>query len=386
MNRSGRLRRPALLFVALLALGTVAPMAEIGPVGAATVVPVPSTIDRTGASDVTGPLNAFFAGLAPGTTVMFPSRGRYRVEGVLFLLDRHDLTIEGNGSTVFALTDGSGGAPPRAGYRSAWPRRREHWHIRKSTNVTLRDLTVQGANPNAGATPAAYVPALEGQAGVAISRSSNIVLDSMRIQDTYGDFVWITGASSNVTIRRGTFLRSGRQGIAIVNAHDVVVEDNDIRDVARSVFDLEPIGRARAEHVRLQANRVGSYTNFLLAAVGGGPGVNDVWLQGNRVDGGNGVSVAAGFTRQLRRGVHILDNVGTGTARPPSGAAQPGLIQLTNLDGVEIQRNTQAVGGVPAISLDRVCNLMVADNSFPGASTALQVLAPCPLAGGTPST
>jgi hypothetical protein len=381
-----RLRRPVVLVVVLIALGLVTPIGETAPTGAATVVPVPGTIDSTGTADVTGPLNAFFAGLAPGSTVMFPPGSRYRVEGVLLLLDRHDLTIEGNGSTVFARTDGSGVAPPRAGYRAYWPRRREHWHIRDSTDVTLRNFTVQGANPRAGATPEAYVPALEGQAGVAISRSNNVVLDSMRIQDTYGDFVWITGASSNVTIRRGTFLRSGRQGIAIVNARDVLVEDNNIRDVARSVFDLEPVGRARAEHVHLQANRVGNYTNFLLGAVGGGPGVNDVWLQGNRVSGGNGVSVAAGFTKQLRRGLHILWNIGTGSARPPSGAAQPGLIQLTNLDGVEIHGNTQAVGGVPAISLDRVCNLTVANNSFPGASTVLQVLAPCPSTAATPTS
>jgi len=363
------------LLVVLIGSGMVAPISE-APAGAATVVPVPATIDRSGASDVTDPLNTFFAGLAPGSTVVFPPASRYRVEGVLMLFGRHDLTIEGNGSTVFAMTDGSGVAPPRGGYRAYWPRRREHWHIRDSTNVTLRNLTVQGANPNGGATPEAYVPALEGQAGIAISRSDNVVLDSMRIQDTYGDFVWVTGAATNVTIRHGTFLRSGRQGIAIVNAQDVLVEDNDIRDVARSVFDLEPAGRARAERVRLQSNRVGNYTNFLLGAVGGGPGVNDVWLVGNRVNGGNGVSVAAGFTKKPRRDLHILWNIGTGTARPPSGATQPGLIQLTNLDGVEIHGNTQGVGGVPAISLDRVCNLTVANNSFRGASTPLLVLAP----------
>lgn len=381
-----RLRSPFAILVVLIALGMVTQIGETAPTGAATVVPVPGTIDRTGTSDVTDPLNVFFAGLAPGSTVMFPPGGRYRVEGVLMLLHHHDLTIEGNRSTVFALTDGAGRAPPRAGYRAYWPRRREQWHIRDSTDVTLRNLTVQGANPNAGARPEAYVPALEGQAGVAISRSNNVVLDSMRIQATYGDFVWITGASSNVTIRGGNFQRSGRQGIAIVNAHDVVIEDNDIRDVARSVFDLEPIGRARAEHVLLRANRVGSYRNFLLAAVGGGPGVNDVWLQRNWVYGGNGVSVAAGFTKQLRRGLHILDNVGTGTARPPSGTAQPGLIQLTNLEGVEIVGNTQVVGGVPAISVDRVCNLAVANNAFPGASTALQELAPCPSTAATPTS
>ncbi len=388
--RATTLRFPTLLVAVLIGLGVATPIGQIAPTGAATLVPVPDTIDDTGGTDVTAPLNAFFADLAPGSTVVFPAAGRYRVEGVLFLFDQDDLTIEGNGSTVFALTDGSGVTPPKAGYRQYWPRRREHWHIRRSNNVTLRNLTVQGANPDAGAIPEAYVPELEGQAGISISRSSNVVLDSMRIQDTYGDFVWITGGSTNVTIQHSTFARSGRQGIALVNGQGLLVEDNDIRDVARSVFDLEPAGRALAQQVRLRNNRVGDYRNFLLSAGGGGPGVNDVWLEGNRINDGNGLSVAAGFWARQRRGLHILDNVGTAGTRAPSRTAHNGLIhrgmiQLTNLDGVEIVGNRQAVGDAPAISLEGVCNLTVEDNAFPGASMEQEELAPCPSDAPDPS-
>ena len=158
------------------------------------------------------------------------------------------------------------------------------------------------------------------------------MLESVRISDTYGDAVYIVGGSTDVTIRGSTFERIGRQGVAVVNGRQVVVEDNEIRGVSRSVFDLEPGGRSVAQDIRLRDNRVGDYGNFLLAAGGGGPGVNDVWLEGNRVDGGNGVSVYAGVEGRRRAGYRILDNTGTGDGAAAGGhraaradpAAQPG--------------------------------------------------------------
>jgi hypothetical protein len=346
---------------------------------------VPAGIDASGNRDVTGELNAFFAGLGPGVTVTFRADARYRVEGVVLLVNARDLTIEGNGATLFARTDGAGAPPPRRGFRRAWPRRREHVHIRGGRGVRLRDLTIEGANPEAGARRAAYVPSLEGQAGIAIARSDGVLLDGVRVSDTYGDFVWVTGGATGVTIRNSVLARSGRQGIAVVNGSHVLVEGNEIRDVARSVVDLEPLGRARVDDVRVIDNAIGDYVNFLLAAGGAGPGVTDVLLEGNRVAGGNGLAIAAGHPIQARRGLRIVGNTGSGRVRPPVGAARAGLIQLTNLDGVEVRDNEQPVAGGPALSLDRVCNLTEAGNRFPGASPVTEVVAPCGAAAPSPA-
>lgn len=371
------LRRSPFVTALLSATIWLAVTSDAGPAHGAVVVPVPATIDATGDRDVTNPLNAFLATLNPGTTVRFGRDARYRIEGVLLLHKKRDVTIDGNGATFFATTDGSGAKPPGAGFRYHWPRRREQWDIRNGVGITLRDFTIQGANPKAGATPEAYVTALEGQAGIGISRTSGIVVDSVRITDTYGDFIWITGATTNVVIRNSSFARSGRQGVAIVNGSKIVVEDNEIRGVARSVFDLEPLGKARVQDVRLRRNQIGDYRNFLLAAAGAGPGVNDIWLEANRVNGGNGVSVAAGHLRQPRRGYHIVDNLGSGAVGPPPGTGRPGLIQLMNLDQVEVRGNVQQLAGGPVMSLDRVCNLTVTGNWFWNASQEQVVLAPC---------
>ncbi len=363
-----------IVLVSLVPLGPVTSAVALD--GQATLA-VPDTIDSTGNTDVTDLLNAFMARLGPGVTVTFPAGARYRVDGTLLLRNRKEVTIEGNGAVFFAPTDGSDVAPPRRGARADWPRLRAQWRIRGGGGITMRNVTVRGANPNGGATPAAYVPALEGQAGIVVQRATRVVLDAVHISDTYGDAVYITGGATDVTIRRSTLERTGRQGVAVVNGQRIVVEDSEIRDIARSVFDLEPGGRALASDVRFRNNTIGDYANFLLAAGGGGPGANDVWLEGNEVDGGNGVSVYAGVEGRRRAGYHVLDNTGKAAVRPPGGTGRPGLIQLLNLDGVEIRGNRQRVAGVPAISLDRVCGATVSDNEFPGASRDQLVVGPC---------
>ncbi len=350
---------------------------DAGPAHSAVIVPVPSTIDATGEQDVTNQLNGFLATLAPGETALFEPGARYRIEGVLLLFKKQDVTIDGNGATFFATTNGKNATPPRAGFRHHWPRRREQLHVRFGVNIVLRNFTIRGANPKGGAEPGAYVPALEGQAGIGISRTSGILIESVRVTDTYGDFIWITGRTHAVRIRNSSFARSGRQGIAVVSGTAIVIDDNDIRDVARSVFDLEPLGKNPAQDVRIRRNEVGEYRNFLLAAGGGGPGVNNILLEANRVTADNGISVYAGHVIQQRRDYRIFDNVGIGVATPSTGTGRSGLFQLINLDGVQIRGNVQQLGGGPLLSLERVCNLTVAYNFFWGYDPEQVELAPC---------
>jgi hypothetical protein len=41
-----------------------------------------------------------------GREISFRKGGRYRIEGTLFLRNRHNITIDGNGATVFATAPG----------------------------------------------------------------------------------------------------------------------------------------------------------------------------------------------------------------------------------------------------------------------------------------
>ena len=91
----------------------------------------------------------------------FPSGGRFRIDGVVFVTGRHDVTIDGNGLHVGRGRPTAPGRRSR-GYnlRGGWPRLRAHVDVEDSTGITIHDLTVQGPNPSG-----TFKAPLEGQAG-----------------------------------------------------------------------------------------------------------------------------------------------------------------------------------------------------------------------------
>jgi hypothetical protein len=369
---AGMSRRVARALLVAVMPALLIGVTTLRPAAAATTIRVPDSIDASGGTDVTASLNQFFASVPAGSTVELADHGRYRSEGVLRLTGMHDVTIEGNGSEIFAQTDGGGVAAP-VGYKGHWPRLREHVAVRDANGLTLRDLAIQGPNEQGK-----YVVALEGQAGVSVARSENVLLDHLAVSHTYGDGVGLSGASRAVTVRDSTFDTIGRQGIAIVKATDVVVEGNHLQKIARSVFDIEAAARSTVQAVHLRDNDVGDYGNFLLAEGGAGPSVSDIWLEHNRVSGGNGIAVFAGMDRWLRHGLHVLDNTSAVAGRQVPNTSRVGVMQIHQIDGVEISGNRQPVtSGTVAVGLVDVCNLTMHDNAFPGASADKQQTGRC---------
>jgi hypothetical protein len=352
------------------------------PASAATTVTPPSTIDTTGSTDVTAALEQFFASVPAGATVDLPNGARYRVDGVLRLQNLQHVTINGNGALLFAPDDGKGLTPPGPKFRLHWPRLREHVEIDGADTLVIRDLGVHGPNSRGG-----YVAALEGQAGFAVLTSSHVELDQVSVSNTYGDGVYVAGKSTDVTVRSSNFDKTGRQGVAIVSAANVLVELDHFRGVGRSVVDVEPSSpRSSVTGVHVQNNEIGEYHIFAFAAGGAGAGVNDLWFVGNHITGGSGISVFAGMTHWQRHGLHIIGNHSDVEGRVVGGTGRDGVMQLARIDGVEIRGNVQRVAGnVPVVTLDGVCNLVMSANDFQGASQQQRVTAPCGQVSAAPS-
>lgn len=371
-----RVRQFAATALGAVLLALLLPFGDPGA-GAETVVTVPVSIDATGGRDVTQELNALFASAPEGATVRFPAGGRFRIDGVVFVTGRHDVTIDGRGSTLLAPTDGTATTVPRYNFRARWPRMRQHVDIEDSTGVTIRDLTVQG--PNASGK---FKPLLEGQAGFAVVQSRDVTLDHVTARATYGDGVYIVGHSTGVRIQDCTLDHNGRQGVAVVDGVDITVQRCSIVSTGRSAVDLEP-ARGAARSIHVQDNDVRDATNFLLAAGGAGVNVGDVWLERNHVTGGRGVSVFAGQARFLRSGIHVIDNTGEGVSR----GYQRALLRFERFDGVEVKGNHQAVRkGVSPIMLLNSCNPDVSGNDFGEASAAPVVIGDCSAPGLAPVT
>lgn len=322
----------------------------------AATVQVPVTIDRTGTVDVTAELQTFIAGAPDGSTIEFPARARYRVDGSIRVEGRNRLVIDGNGSEFVAKTPAD--------------RNRRHWWFIGGSDLTVREVIVRGANPAAGTGEAAYRADREAQHGFDISGVAGVLLERVEAYDVWGDFVYIgTGAgrwSSQVVVRDSTFARNGRQGISITGGEDVLIERNRIAEIRRSAFDLEPNGPAwGVRRVRIVGNQIGATRLNFVAGHGAAAPFDDVVVERNVLIGA-AMSIDLEAPATSRRGairiVGNTSNVNFGSSAPP--------IKISGYDAVVVRDNRMPVDArrrLAGIRIRSSCGVDIGGNSFPGA-------------------
>jgi len=287
------------------------------------------------------------------------SGARYRVEGTLVVEERRDLTIDGNGSTLFATTTGT--------------LKRSHLRVVGGRDIVVHDLTIIGANPHAGLEDRAYQTALEGQHGIRLEGVTNIELTRLRVQDVYGDLVYVGRRESDgrfsdgVWIHDSTLARSGRQGIAVTAGRNIVIEGNHITDTRHATIDLEPnTPRWGAHNVHILDNEIGPGIQLFVAAAGDGP-VNEVVVARNELRGRRLTSIvepAPGGDR--RRAFYFVDNH---SDTPAPGSS----IQVTKVDGLVVTGNRQplTLSGYPFVELDDTCDERIEANEVGPRGTEL---------------
>jgi hypothetical protein len=375
--------RLATLGLTLSALAIVVGCGRSQPTQAFTGIPDPDTtffappasIDASGVTDVTAALNQFLASVPESSVVTLPAGARYRAEGVVRLAGKTDLTIEGNGALIFAETDGSDLTPPED-LRHLWPRARSHVEISGSRNIVIRNLMVRGANPDAGSEKGAYVSAFEGQHGFDVRAVDGLLLDRVTVTDTYGDLLYIAGlqgeVSRNIRVTNSHLERSGRQGIAITGGENVLVEDSYVGEVARTIIDLEPnTASGRAWNIVLRRNTFGPCRHLLLSAGGRGPGVGEVELSNNVLQGMQ-IKVAVGASDGARRGpFRIIGNVSDTRLGTPVAA-----MRFHRSDGVTVLNNVQPMvvaRSMTGVSAVESCDVVVQENDFLNAALQAEV-------------
>jgi hypothetical protein len=320
-------------------------------VGESTVVNVPAAIDASGRTDVTTALHEFLAHVPNGSTIAFGAGGRYRVEGTLRLTDRHDLTFEGNGATIFATTKGD--------------RSRAQWYFVRGQRIVFHNIVVRGANPHGGTADDAYQAKYEAQHGFWFAGTSDVLLDHVTVTDVYGDFVYIAKDldtrvwSARVTIRWSTFARNGRQGISVTAGRDVRIEHNSISDTRRAVVDLEPNTSSwGAERIVIADNYIGRGRLMFIAAHGAAGPVNDVQVLRNVLhDHLLNVEVVA--PEGARRSHWVVDG------NRSDKLANRRTVRLIRVDDVVVSNNRQDVRkATPGIELWGGCHYTVTGNQL----------------------
>jgi polygalacturonase len=215
--------------------------------------------------------------------------------------------------------------------------------IRDGSNIVIRNLTVRGANPNAGSAKGAYVADLEGQHGFDVRGTKGITLENVTVTDTYGDLLYLgpgaSGWGRDAVVRNSHFERSGRQGIAITGFEDVLVEDSYIGEVGRTIIDIEPFAESGgARRVTFRNNTFGPCRHLWVHSGGRGPNVEDILFEDNQLVG-MAIKVVVHTSDAspvgTRRGRHaFIRNISNMT----TGGPQPAF-RFLYVDGVEVVGN-----------------------------------------------
>ena len=237
-----------------------------------TIYKPPKTIRSDCSVAVDGKIMAWLATVPDGSTVQFGAGRCYGQDGTITLTGRNGLVIDGQGSEFRALTLGGS--------------HRANWQFIGGSNLALRNIAVRGSNPQG-----VYDHNVEWQHGYSIEGVQGMTLSNVQARETFGDGIYLwRGAASpacgddassarNVTISNAALERIGRQGVAVVDAEQVTLENSTIGPVAWANVDLETDdGCEIARHVTVTRNSFGSngWGVIVNGGFGADPQVGDV--------------------------------------------------------------------------------------------------------------
>ena len=337
------------------------------------VVKVPASIDATGSKDVSADLQTFVENVPNGSTILFPVGATYQVGSFVNVHGRKGLTFEGNGATLkltgVATWEGGG------------------IQFAKSARVTLRDLTIVGNHSFAGTRNALQDD--QGQHGIYVRSSRDVLIENVDISRVAGDCFNIRALkpaagesavwSNRVTIRDSRCTLTGRMGVVIHGAADVLIEDNVWDEIGFGVFGMEPNRSYEgAERVVIQDNEIGSYMltdrfrpKLVYACdaawIDGGPStIRDVLFTRNTVTGNlsprpgggsepTGLNVKICGDRGDRIDFKITDNVAAKAVEGPA-------MTFPKVKGVTVTGNKQKLSSGKLVDAPGATDVVVEGN------------------------
>lgn len=297
-----------------------APAPTPTPKPAPAGIAVPSTIDSTGATDVSAALISFVGSVPDGSTIVFKAGGVYRLNAALKFAHRHNLTFEGNGATLKA-----GGGTTEASSL--------FWlgsYLGGNTGIVIRNFTLIGNS----STPGVYQGGREGAHGVLVDDGSAIDVSNITVRGVWGDCFYVGGWADTVSFHDSTCESNGRNGVTITSGSNVTIQRVAFNKSGYTTFDIEPnVSTEGARTVRFLDNIAGTWTNSFVSAEGAaGSVVDGVTISRNTVTGASLLTAIQLSTR--RKNIVFTSNTGRVAAWGP-------VLRFAYIDGLTVTGNVQ---------------------------------------------
>lgn len=333
---------------------TTRPLPTLPPaVGVNGVFTVPSSIDSTGATEVSTALQEWVASIpaasaAKPMTIRFAKAGTYWSDYTLLLrkrsgnvtggivgnmwrslpsFDASNVTLDLNGSTIVQRTvqPWRWGSGEELDARKRWGN--PMIFTSGATNVRITNGFLVGS-----ATGGRYDPNREDWMGILIGGDNdddvaqNMKVDHLGIRNVWGDFIYLASQTSrgkllkDVTIEDNTMANAGRQGIVIHGGNNLLIQRNNFTNVKRYLFDSEPATVHGWKDVKITAN------------TGESGNLGYFQFTGNKTSEASGLSI----TNNTIKAGHLEMEIGNGSDALRTGATITG---NRSLDPTEFRRS-----------------------------------------------
>jgi len=322
--------------------------------------------------DVTSRLNTLLTTIPDGATVELAPSACYRLDQTLFIRDRRNLTMNGNGATFKRIS-----STPQA---MLYPKSNPHFAVQNGSGLTLQDFRIEGLNTVNVSHPWALDPSGFGsgfgnkafESGIILTGTSRITITNVKIDAVFGDGITVGSeraptCTSDVTIGSVSIDRNGRQGIAVVCATGVVIDRVEVLHSHGAAIDLEPNGAdAHVQHVEIS----NSYFNARIINIAsyGTFDISDVSVHDNTLGGWSPAYpwlCVCGPSSSHRHDWSVQNN------KTLRGASNRSTVVFSNVKNVRFSGNTSnSLGREPAASVELtnvVGAIQITDNTLRGA-------------------
>jgi hypothetical protein len=332
--------------VAALEAGSPSPTSTPPPATPLPTVAPTSTCTVTATSSIQAAIDA----TPNGGTVCLQPGAEYVLSGTVTLLNRTNVTVDGQGATVRAN-----------GY---WTASAEILIARGGSGITFRDLVVVGTDTQPG-----YQPGPEFQAGIAFFGTQGATVTGNTIRDVQGDGIGGYGGVTDLVVTGNTIERAGRWGVTLTTAERVTIAGNTITDTDKA-FELEPDLSSQAiRDVVIRDNIVNGGWN-LLALYGPGTFAN-ITVERNHGTGDHGIWSYVEPTTGRASSIVFRDNRGDIPFwEDPCSTPCRAVLRLYRTDGATVTGNVQPVTpntGMVGVLAEDVTGLVESGNTWAGA-------------------
>lgn len=216
--------------------------------------------------------DATFTPRITGATLAAASTAIIPAGTTVTYVDAHNVTLSAAGTNGAVAS-----ATINPQFTMANSRNRYFWDVSFGGAHSWSGFTMLGANPFAGLGDNAYSDSFEAQHAWNLGGVRGFEISDCTVSDIWGDFVYMTcpgGVGNRVCtdgrIHDNTFLRNGRQGCSNQGGINIRYDHNNVDQIRRAFFDLEPNGENQIiAGMEIDNNVFGSNRLLFIAASGG---------------------------------------------------------------------------------------------------------------------